>query len=242
MPPFWMARRVPFSTTEYPLVSDPIFTSLYCAPSCSCNETGAWALAVEKGNVETVRNTIAGMRRPNFSDIRTLPISSPGNHTINELRPSPHTQWIFQSRNRSRVMLDEREGSGWVPTLPSSRLVNSIPLQASVLQASPSRSLLFNLGLGLVGLLLLILQSLRRRIIRFRSRYIRSRGCGIRRLRNPARSLLFDQFAQATGELLLEMVVHFLQVVHFNGDSLPRRAVGFLTRRHAGSHCVVSVD
>src|ERR1700734_1010994 len=76
MPPFWMARRVPFSTTEYPLVSDPIFTSLYCAPSCSCNETGAWALAVEQGNDETVRNTITGIRRPNFSDIRTLPISS----------------------------------------------------------------------------------------------------------------------------------------------------------------------
>src|SRR6202041_58243 len=127
MPPFWMARRVPFSTTEYPLVSDPIFTSLYCAPSCSCNETGAWALAGEKGNVETVRNTIAGMRRPNFSDIRTLPISSPGHHTINELRPSTAHSMDFQSRNRSRVTLDEREGSGWVPTLPSSRLVNSIP-------------------------------------------------------------------------------------------------------------------
>src|SRR5229473_339235 len=32
-----MARRVPFSTTEYPLVSDPIFTGLYCAANCSCS-------------------------------------------------------------------------------------------------------------------------------------------------------------------------------------------------------------
>src|SRR5579864_2207380 len=31
-----MASSVPLSTTEYPLVSDPIFTSLYCAASCSC--------------------------------------------------------------------------------------------------------------------------------------------------------------------------------------------------------------
>src|SRR5947209_6897203 len=33
-----MASSVPFSTTEYPLVSDPIFADLYCAANCSCRD------------------------------------------------------------------------------------------------------------------------------------------------------------------------------------------------------------
>src|ERR1017187_4541612 len=66
-----MASSVPFSTTEYPLVSDPIFTSLYCAVSCSCIETGACALAKDKGKLVTARSASPGIRPCNFVDIVT---------------------------------------------------------------------------------------------------------------------------------------------------------------------------
>src|SRR5579864_8736525 len=42
-----MASRVPGSTTDAPLVSDPILTTLYCAASCSCS-VGACAAALDE--------------------------------------------------------------------------------------------------------------------------------------------------------------------------------------------------
>src|ERR1700677_3119285 len=68
-----MASSVPASTTEYPLVSDPILTSLYCATNCSC-KVGACAPANEAVKIATARRTTPGIRPRNSCDIVGPPI------------------------------------------------------------------------------------------------------------------------------------------------------------------------
>src|ERR1035438_9749988 len=68
-----MFRMVPASTTAVPFESDPIFTSLYCADSCSCRET-ACALANDIGKMVAARSTIPAIRAWNFCDIVNPPV------------------------------------------------------------------------------------------------------------------------------------------------------------------------
>src|ERR1019366_3576395 len=107
--------------------------------------------------------------------------------------------------------------------------------------AGRSRGFLLDLRVGLVGRLLLVLQSFFRSGIRRRRRYIRRLRARIWRFRNATRTLLLRQFAHAGIELFREVVLHLLQVVHFNGYSLSGRAFRLLARRDAGVHHIVGI-
>src|ERR1035441_4103008 len=107
--------------------------------------------------------------------------------------------------------------------------------------AGRSRGFLLDLRVGLVGRLLLVLQSFFRSGIRRRTRYIRRLRARIWRFRNATRTLLLRQFAHAGIELFREVVLHLLQVVHFNGYSLSGRAFRLLARRDAGVHHIVGI-
>src|ERR1700684_1557866 len=76
-----MASRVPGSTTEGPPLSEPIFTTLYCAASCSWSETGA-PCAPARDEEKTAAQTtamIAGITLSNFCPMtRILLVVQPG--------------------------------------------------------------------------------------------------------------------------------------------------------------------
>src|SRR5208282_870706 len=126
------------------------------------------------------------------------------------------------------------------PLLDGSMIGETAVLQASVLEPR-SRGFLLDLRVGLVGRLLLVLQSFFRSGIRRRRRYIRRLRARIWRFRNATRTLLLRQFAQAGIELFREVVLHLLQVVHFNGYSLSGPAFRLLARRDAGVHHIVGI-
>ena len=93
-------------------------------------------------------------------------------------------------------------------------------VQLGLLRAARARSFLLDLRFGLIGLLLLLLQGCRSGGIRLRRRNGSClRGC-IRRRRHTARPLLLRQFTHAVSNVLLEVVVHFLEVIHFHGNGL----------------------
>src|SRR5579864_2067366 len=120
--------------------------------------------------------------------------------------------------------------------------MNRVIEPLALLRTTPGRcSLLLDLRLCLVCSLLLILQGLGRRIVRGRRRHIRCSSAGVRRRRNSAGALLLGQLAQPTIELFLEVVVHFLQVIHFHGYSLTRRAVTFLAGSYTDVYSLVSI-
>src|SRR5580704_15652292 len=100
---------------------------------------------------------------------------------------------------------------------------------ALVLQpAAAGSSLLLDLLLRLIRGSLLVLQSfLRARIRRWRLNRP-GLGADVRRSRHTASPLLLRHLAHAVGDVFLEVVVHLLQVVHFHGNGLSRRAIAFL--------------
>src|SRR5208282_1999492 len=117
----------------------------------------------------------------------------------------------------------QRERHPTLPLLDGSMIGETTVLQTVVLEPR-SRGFLLDLRVGLVGRLLLVLQSFFRSGIRRWRRYIRRLRARIWRFRNTTRALLLRQFAQAGIELFRKVVLHLLQVVHFNGYSLSGRA------------------
>src|SRR5580704_5304715 len=102
-------------------------------------------------------------------------------------------------------------------------------LPFKLLRTSRRRSgFLFDLSLGLVGRLLLVLQGLGCAGIGLRRWHIRRRRTRIRSCRHPARTLLLGQLTHTGGELFLEVVVHLLQVVDFYRHRLSSGAVALL--------------
>src|ERR1017187_202109 len=116
---------------------------------------------------------------------------------IHPWRPQPAT-------SNHRVI----ENAGvWPASLPH-------PQSSLLFAASRRGRFLLCLGLGLVGLCLLIGQILGGVLVRLRRRHIGGYRARIRSFRQPARSLFFRQGLQAVVQLLFEVVMHLLQVVH----------------------------
>ena len=101
--------------------------------------------------------------------------------------------------------------------------------------------LLHNLRFGLIGGGLLILQRVCRGIIRRRLWNFSANGGGVRRLGKTAGALFGGKRLQAIIHLLLEVIVHFLQVVHGNGDGFAGGAIGFLAAGDDGRHFLVGI-
>src|ERR1700677_3511 len=107
--------------------------------------------------------------------------------------------------------------------------------------APRSRRLLLDLRFGLIGRLLLVLQRFFRRRIGRRRRYIGRSRAGVGRLGHTVGALFFCQFAQAVVELLREVVLHLLQIIHFHGYGLPGGTVRLLARRDARIDRVIGI-
>src|ERR1700722_2799184 len=103
------------------------------------------------------------------------------------------------------------------------------------------RSFLLDLRFGLIGRLLLVLQSFFRRRIGLRGRYVRFHDAGIWRLWHTVCALLLRHFLHTVVELFVEVVLHFLQVIHFNGHGEPGCAVRVLACGDACVHHVVRI-
>src|SRR5579862_7760257 len=103
----------------------------------------------------------------------------------------------------------------WQKGAPVPALLFDSIVQLALLRAARARSFLLDLRFGLIGLLLLLLQGCRSGGIRLRRWYCASLRGRIRRRRHTARPLLLCQFPHAVGDVLLEVVVHFLEVIHF---------------------------
>src|SRR5271166_2368045 len=100
---------------------------------------------------------------------------------------------------------------------------------ADLLRAAARRGrFLLDVRFGLVGRFILILQGFARGLVRWRRWHVRRGRAGIRSLRQPSGSLLRGQFLHPGIQLLLEVVVHLLQVVHRNRPLLPAAQSPFL--------------
>src|SRR5271165_3980668 len=233
-PPFWIASSVPSSTTEYPLVSDPILTNLYCAASCSCS-VGACAVNNTGVTIDAAINSIVAVNFPNPGDV-----IEPSVRFLNfewyfeTLRRARSSHNKIKSRQTNSAYKSERERRG-------RRSPILIPSCLLLLRSASRRcrSLCLHLRFGLVGLLLLVLQGLSHGGIRRRRRHIRRCRPRIRRRRHAVRTLLLRHFAHAGGDGLLEVVVHFLEVIHLHGHGLTRGAIALLGRRDAGIHGLI---
>src|ERR1017187_10378817 len=114
--------------------------------------------------------------------------------------------------------------------------------QSSLLFAASRRGrFLLRLGLGLVGLCLLIGQILGGVLVRLRRRPIGGYRARIRSLRQPARSLFFRQRLQSIVQLLFEVVMHLLQVVHRHRYLLTCTAFPLLAGRNTRIDFLVGI-
>src|ERR1700678_3270338 len=179
---------------------------------------------------------------------------NPRDHSAEFLWHRKSSSSVLQSierMKRSEISAESKQGERKTACLNTTegsagfrRSLVDVELRTNqLLRTTPARvrSLLLNLRLGLISLLLLILESLRHGRIRWRRRHSPSLSPGIRRRRHTVRPLFLRQFAHAVGDVLLEVVVHLLQIIHFHGNGLSRRAITFFGRRNAGRHCLVSI-
>src|SRR5580692_491141 len=104
-----------------------------------------------------------------------------------------------------------------------------------------AEGLLRNLGFGLIRGCLLIVESFGGARIRRRRRNVRGLGACIRSLRKATSSLLGGHVLHAIVELLLEMIVHLLQVVDGNCHLLARRAILLFAAGNTGRHFLVVI-
>src|SRR5579862_7789010 len=143
-----MASRVPGSTTAMPPESDPIFTSLYCAFSCSCNVT-VCAPAIDARSVAAIPRATNKLHEPRLiHSSRLCAYLSRGSNASCRQRPS---DLLNGSLNVGNFPVHERHFQIFVnPDLLRAEIDDLIRLAESSLHLIGSLPLLNRLRLGLL--------------------------------------------------------------------------------------------